>query len=236
MIIRKPAPPTPTETALFTQRFTLYDVSVAEYEGILRAIGDRRLRHTFCQGKLELMAPSPFHESVKKLLGRMIETISLERDVPLHPLGSATFHPPGADRGLEPDEVYFVANEPAMRGRRDYDPDRDPPPDLTVEVDVASSSLGRLEVYAAWGVSEVWLHDGQALTFLRRQSRRPVYEPTERSLAFPWLAPAEVQRFLDIAAEQGHHAAVRQFVAWLRESENAPAPPSRARRKRKADR
>ena len=60
MIIREPSPPLSTEPALFTQRFTLHGVSVTEYEGILRAVGDRRFRHTFSKGKLELTAPSRF--------------------------------------------------------------------------------------------------------------------------------------------------------------------------------
>jgi Uma2 family endonuclease len=166
------------------------------------------------------MAPSPFHEISKTLIGRMIELLSLEWDIPIRSLGSATFHPPGAPHGLEGDEIYFVAHEPQMRLRTDYDPDRDPPPDLAVEVDVTSSPRARLAVYASWGVPEVWRHDGQRLTFLQL-TERGEYEPAPRSVAFPRVEADDIQHFLDLLPERGEHQMMREFAHWARRKQDS---------------
>ena len=68
-------------------------------------------------------------------------------------------------RGLAPDECYYIANAPQVAGRDHIDLRTDPPPDLAIEVDVTSSSLNRMGIYAALAVPEVWRLDGPALTF-----------------------------------------------------------------------
>lgn len=40
----------------------------------------------------------------------------------------------------------------------------DPPPDLAIEIDITSSSLDRLAIYASLGITEVWRFDGDRLT------------------------------------------------------------------------
>jgi Uma2 family endonuclease len=50
-----------------------------------------------------------------------------------------------------------------------------PAPDLAIEIDITSSSIPRLPIYASFGVPEVWRYDGTALIFyhLHRKSYRP---------------------------------------------------------------
>ena len=43
------------------------------------------------------------------------------------------------DHALEPDECYWVANEARVRGRDEIDLDRDPPPDLVIEVEITAT-------------------------------------------------------------------------------------------------
>ena len=59
------------------------------------------------------MSPSDEHEHVKKLMGRMIEVLG----IPIRSAGSTTFKSQLQQRGLEPDECYYVAHEQQMRGR-----------------------------------------------------------------------------------------------------------------------
>jgi len=78
------------------------------------------------------------------------------RGISLNGRGSQTFRKEAKERGLEPDECYWVANEPSVRGRADLDLEVDPPPDIAVEVESSTSALNRLGIYAALGVSEIW--------------------------------------------------------------------------------
>jgi len=120
---------------------------------------------------------------------------------------------------LQPDEAYYVANEPEVRGKDTYTPDVDPPPDLAVEVDVTSNSLGRLPIYAAIGVPEIWRHDADQLRF-HALTPDGEYREIERSLAFPFVSPADVQRCLDRRTEMGENAIVRLFVEWAEQAAN----------------
>ncbi len=189
----------------------LTSVSWEQYEALLDALGDHYLRHTYDRGTLEIMSPSRDHEWIKKFIGRMIETMAYELDIPIQSVGSTTQRRKPAKRGLQPDESYYVAHEHLVRGRRKLDPKIDPPPDLVVEVDVSNSSLKRMPTYAALGVPEVWRHDLRQLTF-NKLGKTGVYQPIRRSLAFPFLRPEDVARFVDELTEKDENAILREFV------------------------
>jgi Uma2 family endonuclease len=110
--------------------------------------------------------------------------------------------------------VYYVTNEPIVRGREELDLLTDPPPDLAVEVDVTHKSLSRLEAYGKLGVPEIWRHDGKKLQFLKLDARGN-YTPVKRSLAFPRLAPADLQRYLDMLTTHDENAILDELIAWL---------------------
>jgi Uma2 family endonuclease len=78
-----------------------------------------------------------------------------------------TWKRPDLERGLEADQCHYIRNEAIVRERDVLDLDVDPPPDLAIEVE--SSSLDRLEIYAGVRILEVWRHDGQKLTIHRLQ-------------------------------------------------------------------
>ena len=50
------------------------------------------------------------------------------------------------DRGIESDECYYIANAPRVRGKETLELPVDPPPDLAIEVDLASLSAAKLEI------------------------------------------------------------------------------------------
>ena len=53
-----------------------------------------------------------------------------------------------------------------VRGKRKWNARTDPPPDLAVEIDITTSWLDRLEIYAALEVPEVWRFDRETLKVL----------------------------------------------------------------------
>ena len=198
------------------QHLVLHDIPWDAYEGILTALGDRSLRHTYDRGDLEMMSPLQEHDWVKRIIGRLIESTALELNIPIKSVGSTTCRREDVGRGVEPDESYYIANEPVVRGRDRRDPAKDPPPDLAVEIDVTRSSLDRMGVYAILGVPEIWRFDGTAITFYRRNDAGQ-YDQTERSCAFPFLRSADVTRFLDRRSCEDETTLVRAFATWVRD-------------------
>jgi Uma2 family endonuclease len=193
------------------------------YESLLRSLeqSGQRIYLTYDRGELELMPPLPFHEKYKRLIGRFIETMSLELDVPIASLGSTTFRREDLECGLEPDECYYVQHEPQMGARFDIDLSKDPPPDLAIEMEHMSHLLDRVGIYAALGVPEIWRYDGQTLAGLRR-GEDGEYHPISISWAFPFLALKDVERFLTAARNQTEDVAVRAFRDWVRTSIKKP--------------
>lgn len=186
-----------------------------EYERFLDALGDFSLRHTYDNGTLEMMSPLKEHDWIKRLLGRMIEAVSLELDIPVQSVGSMTIRKAIKSRGLQPDESYYIANESKVRGNKHYDPKVDPPPDLVVEADVTNSVVKRLPVFASIGVPEIWHHDGQKLRFLKLK-KSGEYGSIRRSAAFPLLTPQIVMSYLVRAEKTNETALIKELMSWVR--------------------
>jgi Uma2 family endonuclease len=194
----------------------LYGVTWEDYQKFLEALGDKSLRHSYDRGTLEMMSLGKAYHWIKKLIGRFIHALTLERNIPIKSVGSTTLGRAVIERGLEPDEAYYVANEPRVRGKMNYDPKRDPPPDLIVEVEVTRDAVSRLPLLAALGVPEIWRHSAKGIAFYRLGSQQK-YVKTSRSIAFPLLRPADIDRFLRRSLKIDETSLVRSFVEWVRE-------------------
>jgi Uma2 family endonuclease len=192
----------------------LHNVPWSTYETLLSDLDLRGTRLTYDRGNLQIMSPSREHERLKTLIGRMIETLTLEWKIPISSGGSTTMKSEMKQRGLEPDECYYVANEARMRGKDDFDINVDPPPDLVVEVDITRSSLNRMDLYAAFGVPEVWRYDGTTLHVAGLQADG-TYAARNESLAFPFLPLAEFARFLDHRNQVDETTLVSSFRDWV---------------------
>ena len=120
-------------------------------------------------------------------------------------------------QGVEPDKSYYVQNEALVRGRRDLELGRDPPPDLVIEIQITRSALDKLGIYAAMGVPEVWLWEGDALKvyWLGENNR---YVESERSRALPGLPLADLLRFVERSKENSTTRLANEFREWVEAS------------------
>jgi Uma2 family endonuclease len=199
-----------------TRPVLLRNVSWRFYEDFLREIGDhQRLYLTYDRGTLEIMPPSPYHERYKKILARLVEQMTLELDIPIVSGGSTTFRREDLERGLEPDECYYVQHEAEARDTKEVDLTRDPPPDLVIEMDYTSHLVDRLGIYAALGVPEVWRYDLRRFECLLLDASGE-YRPSDKSLAFPFLPLQELERFLIRRTGLGETQLLREFREWVR--------------------
>ncbi len=168
---------------------------------------------TYNQGILEIMTPLPEHELNKRFLGRIVETTTEFLGLEIFSLGSTTWSREDLQRGIEPDECYYITNEAIIRGKLDFDLNINPPPDLALEIDITSSSLDRLSIYASLGIGEVWRFDGEDLFIYVLQNG--VYELHDRSNVLSILTKKDVLRFLQKRKQMGENALLREFRQWL---------------------
>jgi len=199
------------------QRFRFSLVSWEKYEQMAAWLDGRHVRLTYDRGELELMTVSREHEKFKHLLGRLLDVVTLELNIDIHGAGSMTFKREDLDRGLEPDECYWIEHEPQMRGKEEYDQQNDPPPDLVLEVEVSRSVLNRMGIFAAMKVPEVWRWDGQQIRFCLL--RKGKYEESPVSRSFPMLAAPELVRFLQLQPTISETKLLLAFREWVREQQ-----------------
>ncbi|HUG92964.1 MAG TPA: Uma2 family endonuclease [Planctomycetaceae bacterium] len=196
-------------------RILLVDVSWQAYEELRAVPQTRRLRMTYDRGELELMSPSKRHERLGYVLGRFIDVLTEELNVPMQGCRSTTFKRSDLSRGLEADNCYYIANEALVREREEIDLSVDPPPDLSVEIDISSSSIDRMSIYAALRVPEVWRHDSESLKFFSLNEGGQYLE-IERSIAFPQITPDMLLEFLDHLYLMDETSLIREFRQWVR--------------------
>jgi Uma2 family endonuclease len=206
-----------TVSASGEQRFRLSLVSWEKYEQMIAWFDGRHVRLTYDRGELELMTVSHRHENWKHLLGALLLIAAVELGIKIHGGGSMTFKREDLDRGLEPDECYWIEHEAQMRCKDEHDQENDPPPDLVLEVEVSRSTLDRMGIYAALKVPEVWRWDGEQLRFCLL--RRGKYVESPVSPSFPMLAGAEILRFARMRKTVDEIALLRTFQEWVREQE-----------------
>ena len=147
---------TTTTLTQAANRFLLKNISWQTYEALLKDLESQRgIRLTYDRGLLEIMTPLAPHERNSRLIGRLVEALTEELNIEICSLGSLTCKREDLARGLEPDECYYIQNKPVIRSLEQIDLNQYPPPDLAIEIDITSSSINRLALYASLGVPEV---------------------------------------------------------------------------------
>jgi Uma2 family endonuclease len=193
------------------------NVNWADYEAQLRIVGDRPIRVIYDQGTMEVVMPSFGPEDEAYRLGRIIDTLTEELDLAVKAGRTTTHKRQDLDRGVEPDQCYwFAENALRMAGKSRLDLAIDPPPDLAIEVDITRSSLERLPIFGSMGIPEIWRIAAGSLQFLHLQPDG-TYQPRDSSLAFPNLSVAQLVPFLDQGRSGEDTTWVRLFRAFVRD-------------------
>jgi Uma2 family endonuclease len=206
---------TDTQTDLATSCLVLHDISWETYEQLLEIFAERSTpRLTYYQGTLELIVPLPEHERYSWTLGRLIAALSEELGLEIIGLGSSTWRSQPKKAGKEADECFYIQNEAVMRDKLEIDLATDPPPDLALEMDLTSSSLNKMKIYAELKVPEVWRFKKGKLTINILTDAG--YVESETSLAFGSFPVRELAQFMQLNSDKGENARIREFREWVR--------------------
>jgi Uma2 family endonuclease len=198
-----------------TQRVTLKGIAWQTYKQLLTELGDRRTsRLSYTQGILEVIMPSDRHETHKKLIERMIETLTEELNLPAKSFGSTTLNREDLEKGAEPDSCYYIQNVSHIRGRT-INLTTDPPPDLVVEVDISNPSSQRIEIYKQLGIPEIWRYSSSAVRIYQLQEGE--YRSSDFSPIFPIVSAVAINQFLQQAETQDDTALVRSWRQWIQQ-------------------
>jgi Uma2 family endonuclease len=185
------------------RRFVLHGVPWWTYIALRDALDHSGVKMTYLRGALELMSPSVLHEDAKKIIARLIELWSMERDIDLRGFGGATFRREAKQRGLEPDECYKLGKL-----------DEDGVPDIAIEVIVTAGLVDKMAVYAGLEVPEVWEWRPTTRTIVVHRLVGDHYERSDRSRILPQLDLAELSELVQPGESQTRLA--KQYQAILR--------------------
>jgi Uma2 family endonuclease len=216
------------------RRLELHGVGWETYERLLDCEESRRgsVRMMYDQGRLVIVAPPPAHDISGERLGQIVRLTAAGLGLNCLGLGRTTLARRDASRGKEPDNAYYIANEPRVRGqltrKLKLDLDVDPPPDLAIEVETTHHDPGMFDVYAAISVPEVWHFDGQSLRAFVLH-RGGGYQEVTVSLGLPLLPLDEIPGWLERFETEGGSATILAFLDWVRNELAPRAEPDRDR-------
>lgn len=201
------------------QRLTATGANWSIYQNVMARRDAMRpgMRIQYDRGEIHIMPTSFLHELLKSLLAQLLEVIFVELKIDMIPAGGMTVSQEDMDRGFEPDECFYVQSFRRVLGKEKLDFQKDPPPDLIIEIEITSSVSTRLPIFAAFRVPEVWRYDGKSLTVLHLMPDGR-YEPMSDSLAIPGFPFADLPKFLSQSGKVSNTAILREFQQWVREN------------------
>ncbi len=214
VVIAAPEPTTEVQPIIGEQRVVIRGVSWEGYLQIIDAFPQSRgSRLTYDDGILEITMPLEEHEFYRCLIDCFIRTLVELMGLRIKTMGSTTMNYPDLKKGAEPDNAYYIQNQPLVKGRN-VDFTQDPPPDLVVEVDITHTDIPKNQFYASLGVVEFWRFNGKVWRIYQLQES--VYIEVDTSPTFPKIPKECLYIFLQ-KAKDDEIEAVRSLRNWWHE-------------------
>ena len=172
------------------RRVVFRGVDWAFYDQLVDSIPESSNIHVDYDGRdLEVMGKGQKHDLLKKLLGRIVDVIAEEYEIPFAAYGEAIWKRLELARGLEADDAYYFRPEKleaaALVSARDsQQPPTIPPPIWRLRSTFLGPQVDRAGIYAALQVAEVWRSTGRTVV-IERLTAEGTYVPTDTSGFLP---------------------------------------------------
>jgi len=198
------------------KRVTFHHLNWQAYQQILQALGNHRAaRLTYNLGILEITMPLEDHESAVRLIELFIRILVVEMGLKIKTMGSTTLEREDLNRSPEPDNAYYIQNQPLVAGKK-IDLQQDPPPDLVVEIDITHTDIDKLQLYTSLGVPEFWRYNGRLWRIYQLQAGQ--YREVESSPTFPFVSKERLYEFLN-QAQHDEVEAEQIFRVWVKQQQ-----------------
>ncbi|PSB25305.1 Uma2 family endonuclease [Stenomitos frigidus] len=198
------------------KRIAFRDLDWQSFKQIQQLLTERtRARFIYDDGVLEITTSLERHERYARLIERFILILVVELGMKLKTMGSTTLDREDLLKSAEPDNGYYIQNY-ALVADHEINLERDPAPDLVVEVDITHTDINKNRLYASMGVSEFWRFNGQEWKILCLVDG--VYVERDRSPTFPLVAKTDLYQFLEAALLDEVSAEVN-FRQWMKQQQ-----------------
>jgi Uma2 family endonuclease len=187
----------------------LQSFSWDDYERLVDELQERHFRVSYDRGRLEVVSPGRQHDEYARFIDDLVRVVADNLGLKLQKYGSATWKRKLLRRGAEADSCYYVANADRVIGKREFNLDTAPPPDIVVEIDITRESSRKFSIYAAFGVPEIWRYDGRTMQFFELSETS--YREVSESHFFPGLVPEALAAALEHSKTAGQTEALAVF-------------------------
>lgn len=127
-------------------------------------------------------------------IGPLIETYSEVKNIEIKSVATVTVKRSDLSKAFEADESYYLRKAGHLLAKKELDFSMDPAPELEIEVEMTSSAINMIQLFAAIGILEIWRHDGHR--FQMAELVDGVYQPISSSLQMSRQTAAQVDEVL----------------------------------------
>ena len=187
-----------------------------DYETLLDEVGEAsHLRLSYNKGNLKIMTLSSLHENYSALVQDIVRQVSMQKRIKVLCYKSSTMKVTKELKGVEPDGCFYVQSADKLPDKLRIDFSKDPMPDIILEVDIYHDSKVKFEIYAAFGVKEIWRYDGQKFEMYELQ-KSAEYKEVKKSKSLPILTAKVLTGFLNQSNEKDQYEILLAFEDWLK--------------------
>ena len=119
-------------------------------------------------------------------------------------------------KGVEPDGCFYVQSADKLPNKLRIDFSTDPMPDIVLEIDIYHDSKSKFEIYASFGVREIWRYDGKIFEIYELQ-KSSEYKKVKRSKSLPILTAETLSSLLNQSNEKDQYEILLDFEEGLQQ-------------------
>jgi len=187
----------------------IHQFSWDDYERLVDVLDRPKLRVIYDNGRLEIVSPSSRHEKYSTVIEALVRILSEELSLDVESYGGTTWKKRSLKKGIEADACYYVKNARRVSSKDKLDLEKDPPPDIALEIDITNHSSSKFPIYAALHVSEIWHYSRGIMRFFKRTGN--TYNEIQESQFFPGLIATMLADALQHSETEGQTPALQAF-------------------------
>lgn len=173
-----------------------------DYETLIKEVGEaNHLRISYAQGNLKIMTLSSLHENYSTIVLDIVRQISMKKRIKILNYKSSTMKVTKELKGVEPDGCFYIQSADKLPNKLRIDLSRDPMPDIVLEIDIYQDSKSKFEIYATFGVQEIWRYDGKNFEIYELRKNKE-YKQVKQSKSLPILTAKVLNDLLNQSDEK----------------------------------